>query len=462
MSPTLWLSLDTQADPGTGDTQPLSLLIDALAREITSPWLSQRALPTGGVALGLLAVTQTGAGILHPGQPLDVLATWPGQSFSRQLTLIRNTEVQADDNQRWPLGQVHALTLRWPMPDVPVGIAELSLDLPLSQLPLDWPALRLQFADGFVQELPSPEIRSESSAPSARLLLHSAITAWQQAGHAGRIPPWPWRILLAAQTAAQQGAWASWEIASPAKMNISWHDDGGRRSGREQWLRQLHSLLAGEGVKLPANDAALQQLTQQVMDSTSGCIKPASLLVTPLQPDMINRVTRWRDQQLAPAPVVTRQKLRMLGSDVLGLDRDWSQPVAGRRAWPGGTAFSPCRSGMACEVAPASPLNSSALPLSSWLTDAASGQPLQPLTAQWPAMALLHPLWHGMTTPPLTPALRGLSHYLDAGASAAAITGRQGYLVWVSSDGAYSCRTAMTDTGSGPGGPQKVQRYGQS
>jgi len=434
-SPTLWFSLDTQADSRTGDTQPLSLLIDALAREITSPWQSQRDLPSGGVALGLLAVTQSGAEVLHPSQPLDVLSIWPGQNVSRQLILIRNTQVQVNDNQRWPLGQLQTLTMHWPMPDAPVGISELTLDLPLSLVPRSWPVFRLQFADGFVQDLPPPQLGSESSGPTARLLLHNVITTWQQAGHAGQIPPLPWRVLLAAQTADEQGAWASWQVASPAKMSISWHDDGGRRSGREQLLRQLDSLLAGEGVQLPANDAALQQLSQQLLSTNTACIRPAALFVSPLQPDMINRVARWRDQQLATSSVVAHQKHRMIGSGMVGLDRDWSQPIAGRRAWPGGTEFSPCHSTAACELAPLSVMSGSALPLSSWLTDSASGQPLQPLSANWPAFTQLHPYWQGQSSPPLAEPLRGLSHYLDAGPSSASVTGRQGYLVWAGSDG---------------------------
>jgi len=124
LSPMLWLALDTQADPATADTEPLSFLIDALSREVTSPWPAHRALPPGGIALGLLAVTQAGsaAEILHPSQPLDTLTNWPRQTLLRQLSLIRNTQVQANDDQLWPLGQQQALTLRWPMPDAPVGV----------------------------------------------------------------------------------------------------------------------------------------------------------------------------------------------------------------------------------------------------------------------------------------------------------------------------------------------------
>ncbi|MEK6790056.1 MAG: hypothetical protein AABY68_14045 [Pseudomonadota bacterium] len=436
-SPSLWLALDTQADPVTADTQPLSRLIDDLAREVTSPWPAQRALPSGGVALGLLAVTQAGAAaeVLHPSRPLDVLANWPSQTVSRQLSLIRNTVAQASDAQRWPLGQQQSLILRWPMPDAPVGIAELSLDLPLRIPPAHWPVLRLQFADGFEQDLPPPQVRSESSGPSARLLLHSAITAWQRAGHAGQIPPWPWRILLEAQTVDQQGAWASWQVSSPAKVNITWRDEGGQRTGREQWLRQLHGLLAGEGVQLPANDAALQQLTQQILASHSACAQQPVLSVTPAQPDMISALERWRDRQLGAAPVVSHQKARMVGSDLLGLDRDWHQPVAGRRAWPGGTEFHPCRTSSACELAPAPTLKSLPVPLASWFTDTASGQPLQPLSERWPAFAQGHPDWQSHAAAPPTEFLRGFSRSLDAGPSAATATGRQGYLLWVSSDG---------------------------
>ena len=437
LSPTLWLALDTQADPVTADTQPLSLLIDALAREVTSPWSAQRALPPGGVALGLLAVTKTGsaAEMLHPSQPLDTLTNWPSRTLSRQLSLIRNTQVQAGDDQLWPLSQQHALTLRWPMPDAPVGVVELSLDLPVRLPPTTWPELTLQFADGFAQTLPSPQVRTESSGPTTRLLLHSAISAWQQAGHAGQIPPWPWRILLKAQSAEQQGAWALWQVSSPAKINITWRDDSAQRTGREQWLRQLHGLLAGEGVQLPANHAALMQSMQQVSASNTACAKQAVLFVTPAQPDMLTNLARWRDQQLAAAPIVAHQKARMIGMDLLGLDRDWSQPVAGRRAWPGGSEFYPCRTTSACEVVPALLMNRPPVPLSSWLTDSASGQPLQLLSAYWAAFAQLHPYWQGHASAPLAAALRGVSHYLDAGPSAAAITGRLGYLLWTSSDG---------------------------
>lgn len=435
LSPALWLALDTRADAVTADTQPLSLLIDALAREITSPWLAQRALPAGGVSLGLLAVTQSGAGLLHPGQPLDTLAHWPAQTVSRQLSLIRNTQMQAGDSQRWPVGQEQALTLRWPMPDTPVSIAELSLDLPVSAVPAAWPALRLQFADGFAQHLPPPQVRAESSGRTARLLLHDAIMAWQHAGHAGQIPPWPWRILLEAQAADQQGAWASWQVAAPATVSLSWRDDSAQRTGREQALRQLRGLLAGEGVQLPANAAALEQLIDQMMSAAAACTKPAALFVTPAQPDMINSLLRWRDRQLAPAAIVLQQTLRKMGADILGLQRDWGQPVPGRRAWPGGSEFHPCRSTSVCDAAPAASMSSVPMPLSSWLTDNASGHPLQPLSEHWPAFALLHPYWHGRVAPPLAEPLRGRSHYLDAGPDAAAVTGRRGYLLWASSDG---------------------------
>ncbi len=437
LSPKLWLTLDTQADAITTDTQPLSRLIDAFASEITSPWPAQRVLPSGGVELGLLAVTQAGAAaeVLHPAQPLDSLTTWPGQTFSRQLSLIRNTQAQASDDQSWPLGQQQALILRWPMPDGPVSLSELVLDLPLRISPAHWPVLRLRFADGFEQGLSPPQVRADPSGSTARLLLHSAITAWQQAGHIGQIPPWPWRILLEAQAADQQGAWASWQVSSPVKINITWRDDGAQRSGREQLLRQLHGLLAGEGVQLPVNDAALKQLTQQMLSASTACAKPAALFVTPTQPDMVASLARWRDRKLAPAAIVSHQKARIIGTDMLGLDRDWSQPVAGRRAWPGGTEFQPCRSTSACELAPAPTMSSPSLPLSSWLTDSASGQPLQPLSANWLAFAQLHPYWQSQASPPLSEPLRGLSHYFDSGPSAATVTGRQGYLLWAGSDG---------------------------
>lgn len=436
-SPVLWLVLGTQPDPVTADTQPLRQLIDALAREVSSPWPAQRALPSGGVALGLLAVTEPGAaaGMLHPAQSLDVATHWPGQRFSRQLSLIRNTEGQVDDDQRWPLDQQQALVLRWPMPDAPVEIAGLFLDLPLRLLPASWPALRLQFADGFEQGLPSPQVLAAPSGMKARLLLHGAIAAWQQTGHGGETPPWPWRILLQAQDADQQGAWASWQASSPAEISITWRDDGGQRTGRQQWLRQLHGLLAGEGVQLPANDAALQQLAQQISAADTACDRQPVLFVTPAQPDMIHALTRWRDRQLAPAPVVSHQKARMIGTDMLGLDRDWSQPVAGRRAWPGGTAFHPCRTPSACELAPAVTLSSPPVPLASWLTDTASGQPLQTLSEHWSAFAQGHPDWQNQAAAPLAESLRGLSHYLDAGPGAATATGRQGYLLRVGSDG---------------------------
>lgn len=435
LSPKLWLALDTQADPITADTRPLSLLIDALAHEVTSPWPSQRALPAGGIALGLLAVTLAGAAAetLHPAQPLDAVMSWPSQTFSRQLSLIRNTQAHAGDDQLWPLGQQLALTLRWPMPDAPMSISELSLDIPIRISPAHWPTLQLQFADGFAYDFQPPQVRSDSSGSKARLLLHSAITAWQQAGHIGQIPSWPWQILLEAQTADQQGAWASWQASSPAKINITWRDDSAQRTGREQWLRQLHSLLAGEGVQLPANTVALQQLTQQVSASDTSCAKQAALFVTPTQPDMVASLARWRDRQLAAAPIVAHQKSRTTGTDLLGLDRDWVQPVAGRRAWPGGSEFHPCRTTSACEPAPAPIM--SITPISSWLTDTASGQLLQPLSERWAAFAQLHPYWQSQVSPPQAASLHGLSHYLDAGPSAATATGRQGYLLRMSSDG---------------------------
>lgn len=437
LSPRLWLALDTQADPFTADTQPLGALIDALAREVTSPWSSQRLLPAGGVALGVLAVTQSGAAaeVLHPAQPLDAVATWPGQDFSRQLSLIRNTQAQAGDDQLWPLSQQQALTLRWPMPDAPVSVYELSLDLPVALLPAAWPVLMLKFGDGFTSELSPPQILADASGTMVRLLLHSAVMAWQQAGHPGQLPPWPWQILLEAKSPDQQGAWASWQTSLPAKIGINWHDDSAQRTGREQWLRQLHSLLAGEGVQLPASAAALQQLMQKISDSDTACAKQAALLVTPARSGMISNLAQWRDRQLAAAPIVAHQQTRMMGTDVLGLDRDWSQPVAGRRAWPGGAGSHLCRTISACELAPAPIMSSSPIPLSSWLTDSASGQPLQPLSEHWAEFAQLHPYWQDQVSPPQTMFLHGLSQYLDAGPSSATVTGRQGYLLRMSSDG---------------------------
>lgn len=435
LSPRLWLALDTQADPITADTRPLSLLIDALASEVTSPWSAQRALPAGGVALGLLAVTPAGAEILHPAYPLDTAVTWPSQTRSRQLSLIRNTQTHPSDDQLWPLGQQQALTLRWPMPDAPVSISELSLDMPIRISPNHWPALKLQFSDGFAYDLPPPQVLSDSSGSTARLLLHNAITAWQQSGHIGQIPPWPWQILLETQVADQQGAWASWQASSPAKVNITWRDDSAQRTGREQWLRQLHSLLAGEGVQLPVNVSALELLSQQVSVSEVSCAKQAALFVTPRQPNMIANLAQWRDRQLAAAPIVASQKSRTAGADLLGLDREWSQPVAGRRTWSGGSEFHPCRTTSACELAPAPIMSNSPLPLSSWLTDSASGQPLQPLSEHWSEFAQLHPYWQSQPSPALTQFLHGISHYFDAGPSAATVTGRQGYLVHMSRDG---------------------------
>ena len=73
--------------------------------------------------------------------------------------------------------------------------------------------------------------------------------------------------------------------------------------------------------------------------------------------------------------------------------------------------------------------------MSSWLTDSVSGQPLQPLNEHWAEFARLHPYWQGQLSPLPTPLLHGLGHYLDAGHSAATVTGRQGYLLRMSSDG---------------------------
>lgn len=434
-SPKLWLAMDTQADRVTADTQPLRTLIDALAREVISPWPAQRTLPAEGVALGLLAVTQSTVGVLHPAQPLDALMTWPGQDVSRQLRLIRNTQGHVGDDQLWHVGQQQSLALRWPMPDAPIDITELHLDLPVRINPSHWPVLQLQFADGFTYDLPSPQMLAEDSGMTARLSLHSAITSWQQAGHDGQIPPWPWQVRLQAQAVDQQGAWALWQVSLPARVSIHWHDDSAQRTGREQWLRQLHSLLAGEGVQLPADAAALQQLMQQMQASSTECAKHAALLVAPAQPGIAADLSRWRDRQLAARPIVAHQNIRAIRTSLLGLDRDWHQPVAGRRAWPGGSEFYPCSTTSACELAPAPAMTNSSIPLSSWLTDSVSGQLLEPLNEHWSAFVQHDSYWQGRAEPPQAPILRGRSHYFDAGVSASAITGRQGYLLQVSSDG---------------------------
>lgn len=405
MSPTLWLAIDTQPDAITADTQPLRRWIDALASEITRPWPAGRALPPEGLSLGLFAITQAGsaAETLHPAQPLDAISPWPAQTRSRQLSIIRNPCGRPDDDQTWFPGQTQSLTLCWPMPDAPAMITELSLDLPLRIAPARWPDGRLQFADGVVQDLPPAQIID--SGARARLSLRDAITNWQQAGHAGQLPPWPWRILLDARSTDEQGAWAAFQTAMPARVSIVWRDEAARRSGREQALRQLHGLLAGEGVQLPADEPALQQEMQRVTPASSNasanpnCPKPAVLRVSAALPDMMERLARWRDHQLAPAAIVTRQVTRKAGASLLGLDRDWSQPVPGRSAWPGGTEFHPCATADACELAPA------------------------------PGFA-----HHS---------LRGLSHYLDAGPDASTATGRRGYLLWMAADGSLQLQDAQ-------------------
>lgn len=435
VSPSLWLAVDTRPDAVSADTQPLHELIQALEQALTSPWAAQQSLPPGGVALGLLAVTQTGATVLHPAKPLDEWMNWPGQTVSRQFSLIRNPEAQPADSQQWSLGQEQALSLRWTMPDIPFDIVELTLDLPVSREPAVWPALRLKFADGMVQDIPAPERSADLSDRVARLRLHDAVLAWQQAGRPGQLPPWPWQILLAAETPQQQGAWASWRPSAPASVNITWRDAAAQRTSHAQLLRQLRSLLAGEGVQLPTDLDALEHLARQQSMAGDACSQPAPLLLSPKQPEMIKQIARWRDRQLAPPPIVSHQKTRQVGHQVLGLDRAWIQPVPGRRAWPGGTEFHLCRTLSACDSATAVSMTNLPRPSSFWLADQAVGQALQPLNEHWASFANLDSYWHDKPVPPVSAPVRGLSHYFDAGPDAASATGRKGYLVWISSDG---------------------------
>jgi hypothetical protein len=442
----LWLSIDTANSSATGDSQWLREQIELFQAALSNPWQAERPLPAEGVALGAIAVTQLNAPaeLLHPSVGLDERVQWPSQHLSRTLHLLRNLQAAPSDADVWPIAQPHRLALQWPHPEPPIAIDTLTLALPLHHVPSQWPAFWLEFADGASFALATPEYYNTTNGPMARFSLQGALQGWQQNGHSGEWPRQPWMLRWQAQTMSQQGAWAAWQSTAPAVVSITWEELSAFRTGREQLLRRLKSLLPSEGVQLPANVQLLTEKTQMLLEAREGCERSSRLLLSPHHPVSSDALARWRDQSLALPAVVVRQQLRLASTEFIGVDRHWEQAVPGRRAWLGGPQMSLCNAIEDCESLPPLPALSAALATSLWLSDTNPHQALVALTDVWSSFKALHADWQQMAEPPPVSPLRGSSLYVDAGASAAMPTGRAGLLLWLSSDGSVQAQEANT------------------
>jgi len=442
----LWLSIDTASSSASGDTQWLREQLDVLQAALSSPWQAQRPLPAEGVVLGAIAVTQADAPaeLLHPSVGLEAKVLWPRQQLSRTVRLRRNVQASASDTVIWPIAQPHRLALQWPHPEPPVALVALSLDLPLAQVPSQWPSFWLEFADGTSSALAAPESINSVSGPIARFHLQDAVQAWQHNGHSNDWPQPPWVLRWQANTPSQQGVWAAWQPTTPAVVAMTWDEPSASRTGREQLVRRLNSLLPGEGVQLPADASTLNEKSQLLLNASTGCERGSLLSLAPNRPVSAEAFARWRDQSLVLPAVVVRQKLRHASTGLIGVDRQLEQAVPGRRAWLGGPQMQLCSTVEQCERMPLAPAQFVSLPSERWLTDANPHQALVALQDLWSSFKALHADWQGLAEPPPVISLRGSSLYIDAGASAAMPTGRTGLLLWLSSDGSVQAQEANT------------------
>lgn len=440
----LWLSIDTASSSASGDSQWLREQLDVLQAALSSPLQAQRPLPAEGVALGAIAVTQPTASteLLHPSVGLEAKVLWPRQQVSRTLRLLRNTQASSNDTDQWSIVQPHHLALQWPLPEQPISLQALTLDLPLRQVPSQWPAFWLEFTDGTSFVLDAPAYHDTETGPIARFSMQGAVHEWQQQGHSGEWPHPPWILRWQAQTASQQGAWAVWQPEAPAVVLIEWEEPSAARTGREQLLRRLKSLLPGAGVQLPAQAYVLSEETQKLLDAATGCELARRLEVSSSHPTNSEALARWRDQSLSLPALLVGQQLRVASSGVIGVDRQWEQVVPGRRAWLGWPRIHHCSPAEHCNALPSQPEVPELLPVPVWLSDAQPHQALVTLSEQWPIFKGLHADWQAWAEPPLASRLRGSSLYVDAGASAAMPTGRSGVLLWMSGDGSVQAQDA--------------------
>lgn len=441
---TFWFSLDTSNSAVTGDSQWLRRQIDVLQTMLSEPWLAQRPLPSEGLSLGILAVTQLDAPaeVLHPSVPLEDTRTWPSQQVARTLKLIRNPRASLGDAELWPMAQPRQLEMQWPLPEGSITLQTFILTLPVRVEPAQWPEFRLVFPDGSAYALPPPISRQTATGVSTRLSLQEAIQSWQQAHATGALPNQPWTLRWQAQNAAQQGAWESWQPSSPALVSMAWEVAGAVRTGREQLIMQLRSLLPGEGIELASNVSALREKAQALVGSHSGCEQSHSYEFLPDQLVHAEQLAQWRDQLLALPPVVAQQHARYAPTGFIGIDRFWEQAVPGRRAWLGGHQLQRCHEATNCESIAMTFTGSEAVPAERWLSDIAMHQPLVLLSQLWSKFRESHPFWQSVLEPPSERPWRGSSIYVDAGASAAMPTGRTGLLLWLSSDGSVLAQEA--------------------
>ncbi len=315
--------------------------------------------------------------------------------------------------------------------------------------------------------------------------------------------------------------WRPWTAADPASWLVSWQEAAHRASGREQLQGVLSDLLpsvpdtdttvrpvaAPEDAaaltlalrRLPSGawppgaetgavsgdsdceSAAVLQLGLSAISPVAGVTAAEGLRTLPQRWQIVNvtqpwpvwssaravglqslpaELDRWRDQALAPPPVLAALQPRHLGAAFLGLDVLRMQPVPGRLAWYGNHQFVPCGAPEDCvpdgQVSGrdlGSQLSREAATLL-WLSDAglAAGQVLHDWRTVLDSAATQNELLSLLGRAPDAdqrawlqaalqdelahpPVLQGAARYIDDGPDPGRAGGRRGYIAWGMADG---------------------------
>lgn len=410
VSPLLWWAIDAGGNE-TATSPDAPDLTAALTQWLAQPPASLRALPEGGLRLGLLAITPDASGvmaprILQPPLALDSVHDWPARQRYRQVALAAGAVLASggDWQQTWlsdDLADEFKVVL--PLPSSPMHLQQAGLILPLQQSPVDALTVRLTLHDPAGQ-LADRQFMQQASALAGALSLdlRPALADWLGQGVV------PVRFQLGVrplpQRDSERGRWSAWSAQTPASWRLSWQEVAHRASGREQLQRELAGLLTSPG-QLPAADpGTLWQALRLLLDgqapaseafpppadTDADCLPAGGLLLgvspgldalAPVLPDglhgdaapqawrlvqepepwpqdagvrhlaaaqLSSALTRWQDRRLAPPVRVAGWQPRLRAGVAIGWDLLGMQPIPGRQRWPGNLLVRPCRADETC------------------------------------------------------------------------------------------------------------------
>lgn len=520
-APTFWWGLDLSHPPAVSGQDGLAAahVIAALQAWLAGPRPGQRPYPHDDIRLGLLAVVpdrqhQRAVRVLHPPVALGVRRDWPAQMRTRLIEFSAGATLSADGRTleaslpALPGGTVQALELTLPVQGeaghgemVP---AHLLVEVESSGSNPSWSRVtevpvqavtaghwQLDLSALAAQPLPAAHWRFRPAGGDAadwRWLPWSVadpaawLVSWQEAPHQASGREQLQAVLADLLPLAPDAATAVMPAAAPGDSAVL-----------TQALRQLQSGIwpgdAGEagvvvsdaGCGLAAVlqlglSATASQPAPQIADAVAidGWRQPQAWQIVSMAPPwpawpaarvvgidaLPSALDHWRDQALAPPPLLAELQPRQFGAALLGLDATWLQPVPGRLVWPGNHEFFPCTQADACAAAFTASGNDLRTRVAqgagtlSWLSDAglAAGQILRDwrevlssAPAQDELLSLLgYPpdaVRRGLLQATLQdelahpPVLQGVARYVDDGPDPGRVGGRRGYLAWGMADG---------------------------